>query len=187
MSISGMNGARRRWPVALAIATIVALLPASMAAAHSSVVATSPAQNQSVGGSLTVIEMVFDAGVDDVVIEVESPSGEIVESAIRQDAINYLVIEIAEGVVADEGQWRVNYAFVSADGDPIDDVFTFRYDPEAPQPLPVAGTVSSALRGEGRGWLFWTVSLVLGAVVVVNGGVLVARLRRRKRRIAVSA
>lgn len=165
---------------------VVALLFASVAPvdAHSSLITTSPTPGQTVGGALRSIDLVFDAGVEDVEVTFEAPDGEFLDVGIDQQADNWLQLTIDTPEI--DGQYIVRFSFISEDGDPVESAYAFSYEADAPEAIPVPRSTVAELRtGESFGtFTVITGLLALGVVVLVI--LLLVRLRELRMARAVA-
>ncbi len=171
--------ARLRPSLAVALAVGLLVIMAGAARAHSSLVAAAPGPGDVVGGEVGQVELAFDAGVSDAKVSLESPEGDRIEGTIDQKAANWIVLELDEGAISTEGNWIVRYAFISADGDPVELAYAFAYDSDrAPvQPLGAIATSADAA-GEGQGIVFWAVTGALVAAIGLGAYRLTSRVRQ---------
>lgn len=179
---------RRRMtqPSSIGLALIVGLflLVAAPAGAHSSLITTSPTPGQTVGGELRSIDLVFDAGVEQVEVTFEAPDGEFLEVAIDQEADNWLQLTIDTPEI--DGQYIVRFSFISEDGDPVESAYAFSYEADAPEAIPVPRSTVAEVRTDGElaPFTFITGLLALGVVVLVI--LLFVRLRELRLARAVA-
>ncbi len=146
------------------VAVTAAALTASVAnpaLAHSDLLQASPAQGSVVGGTVDFVDLVFTDTVDDFVMSVTGADGTVVSGAVIV-AEGHLIRYSMDQLVT-EGDYRVEYNMVSADGDFTEGGFSFTYSASAPEPLRVSpGTVPSG----GPAWSSVLNGLVLAVVAL---------------------
>lgn len=176
---------RRLAAVVALKAVAVLILFALPASAHSSLVTSSPSPGQTVGGELELIDMIFDAGVEDVVASVEAPDGAFLDVDVERPAENW--IRIALETPASDGQYIVRYEFVSADGDPVESAYAFSYDEAAPEAIPHSQTTAVLVSSDGdrSPSLATLVSIGLAIGVLLLATLLLIRLRELRAARAV--
>ncbi len=179
------RGQGRPW-LALAIAGAVFVLAGALfvvaslvspAAAHSSLITSSPTPGQTVGGELQSIDLVFDAGVEDVEATFEAPGGEFLDIEIDQPAKNWLRLKIA--TPEQEGQYIVRFSFLSEDGDPVESAYAFSYEAAAPEAIAIPeSTAVSSTDGDRSPSLGALVNMALAVGVLLLAALLVMRMRQ---------
>lgn len=156
------------------------LVGASPAQAHDSLLAGSPGPGQTVGGTITTIDLVFSGNFVDHGATFETPEGEVSEPDTEKLGDNWLRLLVPELEV--EGQYIVRYSFTSSDSDPISSAFAFSYDAAAPAPIAISAASAPGVEDEGQGLLFW----VVGGGLLTMVGLLATRLALRLSRLAKS-
>ncbi len=128
-------------PLALAAALVVALLPATPAAAHTALVSSSPAEGETVT-ELTEVDLEFTEQLLDIGNEVSlvGPAGTAIALEIVEVTSTLRATVPADALMA--GAHELRYRVVSADGHPIDGVVAFTYAPPAPSPTPSATEIA---------------------------------------------
>lgn len=121
------------------------------AGAHASLVASSPADGQSVGGSMEQIDLVFNEAVNAPRVTVSGPDGAEVAAVVTQPSPNHLRITLASPLEI-EGDYRVDYQLISADEDPLSLTLDFAYEKGADPALPVVASVVAEAQGGGYAW-----------------------------------
>lgn len=137
---------------------------ATPASAHSGVLASSPAPGSTVGGEITHIDIVFDAGLTNARLTLADPDDLPVDGTMAQNAPTWLSFDM-EPIDA-EGQYIVRYEFDSADGDRTSSAFAFTYLADAPQPMTIAlpEAVSAEAESSEAPWL--RPALLIGAIAM---------------------
>ncbi|MEZ5340592.1 MAG: copper resistance protein CopC [Acidimicrobiales bacterium] len=161
--------------VVVAVAALVALAPAR-AFAHGDLIASSPFAGQTVGGDLSVIELVLseDVQVRDVVLV--GPDGDV-PITVRQPAAYVVLIDLDAGPT--EGPYRLDYTLTSlVDSDNTAGFLAFRYEAGAAPALPVVGTTVVLVDTDRRQSV---VALVAVVVLVAGAGLVLAKWRRLRR------
>lgn len=137
--------------------------------AHAELRQASPRQDATVGGEFHSISLQF-TGLDeeaDFRVDLLDPAGQpIGGEAVREQQRIVVPIEPLEV----PGIYTVSYTTLGVDGDLVSDLFTFRFDPSAPEPLPITIEITTVKR---LGWFGYGLLLV-GAGVL---GYLVHRVR----------
>ena len=123
----------------------------AVAGAHASLVASSPANGQSVGGSMEQVDLVFNEAVDAPRVTVRGPDGGEVDVLVTQPSPNHLKISFVSPLTV-EGSYRVDYQLISADEDPLSLTLDFAYEHGADPALPVVASVVSEAQGGGYAW-----------------------------------
>ncbi len=178
MTFLSRQRARVRWrgESLLAIALAILFVLVAPAGAHSNLITTSPTPGQTVGGTLESIDLVFDAGVEDVEVTFEAPDGEFLDVGIEQPSTNWLQLVIDTPEL--DGQYIVRYSFISEDGDPVESAYAFSYEASAPEAVAVPrSTVSAELTTNDGFNPFATITGVLALGVLVLLILLAVRLR----------
>ncbi len=148
----------------------------AVAAAHASLVASSPADGQSVGGLMEQIDLVFNEAINVPRVTVSGPDGPNVDAVVTQPSPNHLRISLVSPLEA-EGSYRVDYELISADEDPLSLTLDFSYEHGADPALPVVASVVDGAQGGGYAWM-----LVGGlTLIVVALGLRFVRSRRALR------
>ncbi|MGX5769787.1 copper resistance CopC family protein [Microbacterium trichothecenolyticum] len=190
--------------IAVALSAIVLLSSAGPAAAHDSLISTSPEAGSTVSVVPQEISLTFSGEVltldSAVVIEVIAPDG---QTNVADGAPVVSGTTVTQAVLAEQGagNYTVRWRVTSSDGHPISDEYHYTVDavvvPDAtpspttsatqePEPTPsTTDTTGSGSHGEpsGGGALLSILAVASGAIVV--GGVLVVILmvaRERRRR-----
>jgi len=163
---------RSRLVVGVTIALIglgLQLVAAPPAAAHAELRQSSPLADSVVGGEFHSISLQF-TGLDanaDFRAELLDPAGTpIGGQPVNEDQRVVIPIEPLEI----PGNYTVSYTTIGIDGDVVSDLFTFRYDPDAPEP---AGITIEITTVERLGWFGYALLLVGAALL----GYLVHRFR----------
>ncbi len=152
---------RALWRLFLAIAGLLLVGPlVSMASAHAGLVASSPADGQSVGGLMEQIDLVFNEAVNAPGVIVTGPAGLLVDAVVDQPSPNHLRITLAAPLEI-EGSYRVDYQLVSVDEDPLSLRLDFAYENGADPASPVVASVVSEAKDGGFAWI------VVGGLVLV--------------------
>ena len=156
------------WARLVARLLAVALLVASMtvgaapdAAAHAELRQASPRVGSTVGGTFHSVSMQFSGLDTDAGFRAEllDPGG----MSIGQPAVaekQRIVIPIEPLSVP--GVYTVSYTTIGEDGDVESDVFTFRYDPAAPEPEGIDIEITTV---ERVGWFGYALLLVGAALL----------------------
>jgi methionine-rich copper-binding protein CopC len=147
-----------------------------MASAHASLVASSPADGQTVGGLMEQIDLVFNEAVNAPRVTVSGPDGANVDAVVTQPSPNHLRISLVSPLEV-EGNYRVDYELISADEDPLSLALDFSYENAADPALPVVASVVVEAQGGGYTWI------IVGGLtlVVVSLGWRFMRSRRALR------
>jgi methionine-rich copper-binding protein CopC len=151
---------------------VVCVLGAGPAGAHSGLVAASPEPGAQVGGRVTRIELVFDAGVSNPQVTLTAPGEVDVEGTVTQVAPDRLSFEM--GPLRVEGEYIVRYGFASADGDLTESAFAFTYRAAAPEPGPITRPEPPA----GDRQTNWAVPIILLVVAAALGGLVLRTVGR---------
>ncbi len=162
-----------RWVVRAMMTILVAGLllatTAPAASAHAELRQSSPRVDSVVGGEFHSIALQF-SGLDaeaDFRAQLLDPAGNpIGGTAVREEMRIVIPIEPLEV----PGVYTVSYTTIGLDGDLVSDLFTFRYDPSAPEPEGITIEITTV---ERLGW-FGYLLLLAGAAVL---GYLVHRFR----------
>lgn len=160
---------------------VIVVLSAALApgaGAHSSLITSSPAPGQTVGGSLPAIDMVFDAGLSEITAGIEAPDGEFLAVEVKQPSPNWIRIEIDTPQLA--GQYIVRFSFLSDDGDPVESAFAFSYDELEPEAIPVSQSTAVLVSTDGDDATPLASALTIGLAltVLLLAALLVMRLRQ---------
>lgn len=172
--MSGRFQRRRVRAVARTLTAIVAILAVMLAMAgpafaHAELRQASPRVDSVVGGEFHSISLQFSGLDTDAPFRAEllDPSGQpIGGEAVAEDQRIVIPIEPLEV----PGTYTVSYTTTGEDGDLVSEVYTFRYDPEAPEPEGITIEITTV---ERLGW-FGYVLLLAGAAVL---GYLAHRVR----------
>lgn len=191
------HAARLRRGLLLVIVGLTAVLGApGPALAHSGLTSSSPAAGSTVTEPLSVVSLTFSGRVRPREVTVAGPDGAPAGSGPATASGS--VVDVPVRLTA-AGRYTIDYTVASDDGHPVVGTVTFTYTPPvaAAQPPPAApGTATAAptaretpavLPGDGVGATAatatglpgWTPAAAVG-VVVVLGGVLLARRRARR-------
>ncbi len=165
------------WVCAAVVLTATVARPGP-AAAHSNLVAASPAQGQTVGAPLDTLELAFDNGVRDMIVTLTGPDGMEIDAEVVALAAHWVEVPAPPGGWT-EGRWRVAWSLISADDDPVDGAFVFTYRADALPALPL--TVAEVTLPDSPWWEGTVTAMAIGAAVlgvVVGAVVLAARVRR---------
>ncbi|MEM7093990.1 MAG: copper resistance protein CopC [Actinomycetota bacterium] len=139
------------------------------AAAHAELRQSSPLPGSVVGGEFHSIALQF-SGLDTEApfrAELLDPSGTpIGNPAVREEMRIVIPIEPLEV----PGTYTVSYTTTGVDGDLVSDLFTFRFDPSAPEPVGITIEITTT---ERVGWFGYLLILVGAAIL----GYLVHRVR----------
>lgn len=115
-------------------ATLLLLLATSSAFAHTGLKESTPAADATVQAAPAKIDLVFNAPVRLVKLEVAG-SGPAVETEFKPSAEPSAAYSIpAAGLVA--GSYTVNWAAIGADGHTVSDSFSFVVDPSSASSAP---------------------------------------------------
>ncbi len=175
------------------VGVVLALAPASPAAAHASLVRTDPTEGQVLPESPGVARLTFDETVSVPAggVQLFDADGDVVSSeASARDAV--LIVDLPETLA--DGSYVVSWRVVSADGHPVAGALTFSVGQPSAVVTPPSSpneTSSSSVRGalsavQGAGYL----GLFLGAGLLVFAAWLLPPLprldvlRRRLARVA---
>lgn len=143
-------------------ALAVVLIGAVPAAAHGSLLQGSPGPGQVVGGQVDGVDLAFTEPVSRIELTITGPDGPV-GGSLNAEA-GQIVRFVLDQPLTTPGPYRVDYAFVSADGDPVATGYTFTHDPSAPPPIPLAPVIDD---GMSPGWLLVVLPAVVAAVAVV--------------------
>lgn len=158
--------------------TTIAWLLVTPVGAHASLVASSPASGQVIGGRVEVLDLVFNEAIVEPGVTLVGPDGgEIVTSAV-QPVPNHLRVQLLEALSL-EGDYALTYRLVSADEDALEVTLRFSYDSDA---LPPAQIVSEVVDIGGTGMKRWL--LVAGLSIIVVGLALRVALSTKRLRSA---
>lgn len=168
------------------VAAVLGLLGLGVAAtpvaAHSNLVAASPGQGQTVGAPLDALELAFDNGVRDMTVTLTGPDGVEIDAEVVALAAHWVSVPAPPGGWT-EGRWRVAWALISADDDPVEGAYVFTYRADALPALPL--TVAEVTLPDPPWWEGAVPTVVLGllAAAVLAGAVVLAGRVRRLRRL----
>ncbi|MEZ5230188.1 MAG: copper resistance protein CopC [Acidimicrobiales bacterium] len=154
---------------------VLANWPSSVAA-HANLLAASPAVGQPAGGTIDRVQLVFDEPITELDAAIEGPDGRLLDATVA--TITPQQFELAFAPLADEGIYRVRYAFLSIDDDRVELGHAFEFDRTAPAPLPISGP--TIVERSGTSWRTWLVLVPVIVAVIA----LAERLRRRRRALA---
>ncbi len=175
--------------------SFTALAAAESAAAHDSLLSSSPTDGETVTDELNKITLNFSntpmAGVDHI-IQVTDPTGNIVSNGETAISGNDLTTEF---VPATEGAHDVVWQAVSVDGHTISGEFTFTYagpvaaatpsaTPDASTPAPDSAPAASdadenGSEGEAQAGPIWAALAGLLIVLVIVAGVILRRVSKK--------
>jgi len=168
---------------ALAMAVVFLLGGAPLASAHADLESSSPADNASLSSPPQQVVLRFDAPVDPAfsTVRVIGPDG---TSHWEKGEPVTSGKQVTTGLrsLDDAGWYAVTYRVLTTDGHPVSGTVQFELRKPsgattAPQPAPGASQQHDT---DGFGWWPW---LVVGAVVLIAGGGLAARLVTRGQKI----
>lgn len=133
------------WRVAFAVLLSAVLTPMPVGA-HAEVLGSSPGSGETVGGSISRVDIVFAEVVTDAAIEVTGPDGAVPGEMVQAEGL-VVAFELDEDLSAN-GDYKVVFEFDSIDDDFVELEFSFTYEVGAPEPLPVVvGATSSGSTG----------------------------------------
>jgi copper transport protein len=164
----------RAFAAAFAV-TLAALVAASPAQAHSTLIATEPARDATVEQSPDQVLLRFDEAVETAVgsLAVYDGEGTLVSSEeILRPSGPEVAVAIPEEL--ERGTYTVAWRVISADSDPINGAWVFHVQAPGPQPSGVAGdvledtpfTVSAAYLS-GRFFDFLMILLCVGGIIAL--------------------
>lgn len=194
-----IGGRRRRGraaagAVTVALAAVLALLPASAVSAHDYLVSSDPAADATVTSELSAVTLTFNEAVldfaDSTRLQITGPDG-------RTDHVETACPTVADTVVSapvtlrEPGKYTVTWRIVSADGHAVSDAFSFRYAPadaaagSAPQAAaPSCGgspDVPGAAAGPGSdSYLLVGSAVTIAVIAIVTFGVILLRRPRKE-------
>ena len=145
--------------VVLAVATVLGLVAAQPASAHTDLLQGSPAPGQNVGGRIDFIDLVFTEPVSEAVITVTF-DGEVLSGTMAATEGPIIRLDLDEPL-SDPGRYEVRYEMISFDLDDTVETFFFTYDPAAPEPPRLGVVVESS----GTNWAAIIASAVLLAAL----------------------
>lgn len=154
----------------LAVAAIlVFLLAVRPAAAHSALVGASPAPDETVGGTIDVVELAFNESVSQATITV-SFNDQPLAGATTMANGEILRFQLDQALSV-PGRYQISYEMISFDTDFTTSAYFFTFDPAAPQPDRIGvgettGVVISDAGTSGTNWLL-VVGSAVGAVAAV--------------------
>ncbi len=153
------------------------------AGAHSALIVASPSPAQEVGGEVTIVDLVFNGGIEDSTVFLEDPNGERIDGELELKAKNWLRLVVDP--LETEGQYIVRFSFISEDTDPVDSAYAFKYAVDGPDAIPLSSSTDLLNPQEGPGAMFWVVSVALVLGLALFAGLMAERLRKtRMARIA---
>ncbi len=153
--------------------------PASGASAHAEVRETSPAP-RSVVGSITTIDMIFWSEVVSGTLTVSDLEGEVAGGVGEPDGAWMLRFALDRTVI-EPGTYRVDVAYVSADGDDNLRSWTVEVAAGAAEAAPLTPIAGTPIEQEGTS----TVTLAAtAALFVCTAALVVLVLRRARQRLA---
>ncbi len=182
---SSVAGCLRPLPLAAAalIAVLVAGLAATPAAAHASLVSSSPPDGAAVATPPTEVELVFDEDVGKPsIITVTGPDGiQVVDGPIQiQKASAIQPLQTLTAV----GLYKIAYRVVSADGHPVSGQLTFTYAPPGSHVARSDQAASKPATGAAGGHGAHLVALGVLVFAAVTASVIALRKDRRYDRAA---
>jgi copper transport protein len=130
------------WALAVAAAALVSLAAAAPASAHSTLIATEPAEDSVVEHSPKRVVLRFDEPVDTALgaVRVYDGSGaQVSADGILRPAPERVAARI-DGEL-EQGTYTVAWRVISADSDPINGAFVFHVGAPGPQPSGIAAQV----------------------------------------------
>lgn len=137
-----MSLARRLRPTSsLALLAAVVILSAAVAvvgqwaspaAAHTALIDTSPALDETAGGTIEFIDLAFFEPVSNAVLTVSYNEQALAGETTVSDG-EILRFKLGEALTL-PGRYEVSYDLISFDGDHTTSSFFFTFDPDGPQP-----------------------------------------------------
>ncbi|MFF0489196.1 copper resistance CopC family protein [Nocardia sp. NPDC003482] len=159
----------------------LAVAAAGPAAAHSTPVASDPAENASIDTGPARASVTFNENLQTEFpsLTVVGPDGNRWDKG--QPTIDGPTVSVAVGDLGPAGKYTIAYRVTSADGHPVSGTRTFTLTTAGHgTPGPKAGAADSGGDGGSGGVPVWV--FILGAVVLFAGGLAVALLGGRKGR-----
>lgn len=161
----------RRLVIVFGAAFFITVFLVGTAAAHTSIDDARPLPGQEVGGSLDRVELKFFSDALDPEVVVTAPDGSDVTGQISQPEPSIVVFEFEHPVTL-AGQYRVDYAATSADGDRSQSAYVFTYSTDADE-------VVSLLTLDDSRWSRANVGILSSGVLVIVVLIFVIRKRLR--------
>lgn len=164
------------------IVILVAGLTATPAAAHASLVASSPPAGAAVTIAPTEVELIFSEDVTaPSIIAVTGPGGSQVAAGPTQ-VRNALVVQPLTSLTA-AGVYKIAYRVVSADGHPVSGELTFTYAPPGSHVTAKAQASSEPTTGAAEGHGSHLIALGILVLAAVAASVIALRKDRRYDRV----
>ena len=144
---------------------VLVFAPVRPAGAHTDLVQSSPGVNQTSGGDIQFMDLVFGERVSTFKMTVTDPSGAVIPGRVLTDQ-GFVVSYGFDNSLKVEGRHVVEYNMVSYDGDFTEREFVFFYDDSAAQPFRIDSEGRAVEVQAGTNWmsLLSTLLLVVSAV-----------------------
>lgn len=155
-----------RIATALLAVAALALLTARPASGHSALVGASPAPDETVGGTIDVVELAFNESVSQATITV-SFNDQPLAGATTVANGEILRFQLDQALSM-PGRYQISYEMISFDADFTTSAYFFTFDPAAPQPdrISVGEPTGVALSDDGSSGTNWLLVAGSGAAAV---------------------
>ncbi|MCP3992582.1 MAG: hypothetical protein GY724_26155 [Actinomycetia bacterium] len=161
------TGRRRvRWSYVTLFAVIVSAaivgLPMAPVGAHSAMIDASPAPDETVGGTIDIVELAFNEPVSEAVITV-SYNEEPLAGVTTMTEGEIIRFELDDALEV-PGRYEVSFEMISSDTDYTTSAFFFTYEADAPQPAQIGETDRVGLTSGDSGG---TSRILIGAMAIL--------------------